>query len=131
MNENISQKRGLYIGLTRNQHRRTKKNTLKYFLKSSFFHSRYCVHRFSPQWVFLKCIKWLFALILFIISFSIWGCASATGQTKIEYQRVEVPIKMQCVVWPKKPTGDGDPITLNFEILEYSKSLEAALKNCE
>ena len=82
--------------------------------------------RFSFKWWLQQLMKFMFLVIIIVITLLLFGC-SPTTITK--YEPVYIPIACE-VKEPVKPNSSGDIIKDNIMILKYADELKISLNKC-
>ena len=117
-------------------------NKLKKYLISLFFKSKSTLYdsveeydavkaeekelRFSFKWWLQQLMKFIFLVIIIVITLLLFGCSA---KTVTKYEPVYIPVKCE-VIEPKLPVYSGDIIKDNLQILKYADELKISLNKC-
>lgn len=117
-------------------------NKFKKYLISLFFKSKSTLYdsveeydavkaeekelRFSFKWWLQQLMKFMFLVIIIVITLLLFGCSPATIT---KYEPVYIPIACE-VKEPVRPNSSGDIIKDNIMILKYADELNVALNKC-
>lgn len=117
-------------------------NKLKKYLISLFFKSKSTLFdsieeyeaikaeekelRFSFKWWLQQVMKFIFLVIIIVITLLLFGCSA---KTVTKYEPVYIPVKCE-VIEPKLPFYSGDIIKDNLKILKYADELKISLNKC-
>lgn len=117
-------------------------NKLKKYLISLFFKSKSTLFdsieeydavkaeekelRFSFKWWLQQLMKFMFLVIIIVITLLLFGCSA---KTITKYEPVFIPIACE-VKEPIRPKASGDVIKDNIMILKYADELNVALNKC-
>ena len=117
-------------------------NKLKKYLISLFFISKSTLYdsveeydavkaeekelRFSFKWWLQQLMKFIFLVIIIVITLLLFGCSA---KTVTKYEPVYIPVKCE-VIEPKLPVYSGDIIKDNLKILKYADELKISLNKC-
>lgn len=117
-------------------------NKFKKYLISLFFKSKSTLYdsveeydavkaeekelRFSFKWWLQQVMKFMFLVIIIVITLLLFGCSPATIT---KYEPVYIPIACE-VKEPVRPKSSGDVIKDNIMILKYADELNVALNKC-
>lgn len=82
--------------------------------------------RFSFKWWLQQLMKFMFLVIIIIITLLLFGCSA---KTITKYEPVYIPIACE-VKEPVKPNSSGDVIKDNIMILKYADELKISLNKC-
>lgn len=82
--------------------------------------------RFSFKWWLQQLMKFIFLVIIIVITLLLFGCSPATIT---KYEPVYIPIACE-VKEPVKPKSSGDIIKDNIMILKYADELKISLNKC-
>lgn len=82
--------------------------------------------RFSFKWWLQQLMKFMFLVIIIIITLLLFGCSA---KTITKYEPVYIPIACE-VKEPVKPNSSGDVIKDNVMILKYADELKISLNKC-
>lgn len=82
--------------------------------------------RFSFKWWLQQVMKFMFLVIIIVITLLLFGCSPATIT---KYEPVYIPIACE-VKEPVRPKSSGDVIKDNIMILKYADELNVALNKC-
>lgn len=117
-------------------------NKLKKYLISLFFKSKSTLYdsveeydavkaeekelRFSFKWWLQQLMKFIFLVIIIVITLLLFGCSA---KTVTKYEPVYIPVACE-VKEPKLPVYTGDIIKDNLKILKYADELKISLNKC-
>jgi len=117
-------------------------NKFKKYLISLFFKSKSTLYdsveeydavkaeekelRFSFKWWLQQVMKFMFLVIIIVITLLLFGCSPATIT---KYEPVYIPIACE-VKEPVRPNSSGDVIKDNIMILKYADELKISLNKC-
>ena len=82
--------------------------------------------RFSFKWWLQQVMKFMFLVIIIVITLLLFGCSA---KTVTKYEPVYIPVKCE-VIEPKLPVASGDIIKDNLKILKYADELKISLNKC-
>lgn len=82
--------------------------------------------RFSFKWWLQQLMKFMFLVIIIVITLLLFGCSPATIT---KYEPVFIPIACE-VKEPVRPKSSGDVIKDNIMILKYADELHVSLNKC-
>lgn len=82
--------------------------------------------RFSFKWWLQQVMKFMFLVIIIVITLLLFGCSPATIT---KYEPVYIPIACE-VKEPIRPKASGDVIKDNIMILKYADELSVSLNKC-
>lgn len=82
--------------------------------------------RFSFKWWLQQVMKFMFLVIIIIITLLLFGCSA---KTVTKYEPVYIPVKCE-VIEPIRPKASGDVIKDNIMILKYADELHVSLNKC-
>lgn len=83
--------------------------------------------RFSFKWWLQQVMKFMFLVIIIVITLLLFGCSA---KTVTKYEPVYIPIACD-VNEPVRPKTSGDIIKDNVMILKYADELNIALNKCK
>lgn len=82
--------------------------------------------RFSFKWWLQQVMKFMFLVIIIVITLLLFGCSA---KTITKYEPVYIPIACE-VKEPVRPKSSGDIIKDNIMILKYADELHVSLNKC-
>lgn len=82
--------------------------------------------RFSFKWWLQQVMKFMFLVIIIVITLLLFGCSA---KTITKYEPVFIPIACE-VKEPIRPKASGDVIKDNIMILKYADELHVSLNKC-
>lgn len=83
--------------------------------------------RFSFQWWIQQIMKFIFLVIIIVITLLLFGCST---KTITKYEPVYIPVACD-VKEPVRPKTSGDIIKDNVMILKYADELSISLNKCK